>query len=82
MRNVKMLITEPNFVTIPAEQAIYCENCYQVSNSKWQRCGACGSEAIFRLKTLIDGPPPGPDSGPAPACCLAPTLSSEAARAA
>jgi hypothetical protein len=82
MRNVKMLYTEPNFVTIPAEQAIYCENCNQVSNSNWQRCGACGSEAIFRLKTLIDGPPSGPDSGPASACCAAPAISIAVARAA
>jgi len=32
MRNVKMLRTEPNFVSIPAEMAIYCENCENVSN--------------------------------------------------
>jgi len=30
MRNVKMLRTEPNFVSIPAEMAIYCENCENV----------------------------------------------------
>lgn len=81
MRNVRMLATEPNFMAIPAEQAIYCENCNQVSNSTWQRCGACGSEAIFRLKTLLDGPPSGPESGPASACCVSSTSFIAVARA-
>ena len=56
MRNVKMLRTEANFVSIPVEQAIYCENCNTVSNSTRRRCGVCGSEAIFSLTTLIDPP--------------------------
>jgi len=53
MRNVKMLRTEANFVSIPAAMAIYCENCENVSNSAQRRCGVCGSEAIFSLTTLI-----------------------------
>jgi RNA polymerase subunit RPABC4/transcription elongation factor Spt4 len=69
MRNVKMLRTEPNFVSIPAEMAIYCENCENVSNSTRRRCGVCGSEAIFSLTTLIDG-------------CIVPILHFETARAA
>jgi hypothetical protein len=82
MRNIKMLRTEPNFVSIPVEQAIYCENCETVSNSTRRRCGVCGSEAIFSLTTLIDGPPSGPDSGPAPAGCIFPTVRHEGFRAA
>ena len=82
MRNVKMLRTEPNFVSIPAEMAIYCENCENVSNSTRRRCGVCGSESIFSLTTLIDGPPSGPNSGPAPAGCIVPILHFEAERAA
>jgi hypothetical protein len=83
MRNVRMLRTEPNFVSTPAEMAIYCENCENVSNSTQRRCGVCGSEAIFSLTTLIDGPPPsGPDSGPAPAGCIVPIFHFEGARAA
>jgi hypothetical protein len=82
MRNVKMLRTEPNFVSIPVEQAIYCENCNTVSNSARRRCGVCGSEAIFSLPTLIDGPPSGPDSGPAPAGSVFPMMYTESARAA
>jgi hypothetical protein len=34
MRNVKMLRTEPNFVSIPAEMAIYCENVRTVKTSR------------------------------------------------
>ena len=82
MRNVKMLRTEPNFVSIPAEMAIYCENCENVSNSAQRRCGVCGSEAIFSLTTLIDGPPSGPGSGSAPIRSIVPTLHFEGARAA
>lgn len=82
MRNVTMLRPEPNFVSIPVEQAIYCENCETVSNSTRQRCGVCGSESVLRLTALIDGPPSGPDSGPAPAGCIVPASRLEVARAA
>lgn len=82
MRNVKMLRTEANFVSIPVEQAIYCENCKTVSNSIRRRCGVCGSEAIFNLTTLIDGPPSGPSSGSAPVVCIFPLLHAESAQAA
>lgn len=86
MRNVKMLRAEPNLLSIPVERAIYCKSCETVSNSTRRRCGVCGSDAIVKLKTLIDGPPggpdPGPDSGPAPAGCLVPALLYEQPRAA
>ena len=82
MRNVTMLRMEPNFVSIPVEQAIYSENCETVSNSTRGRCGVCGSESIFRLAALLDGPPSGPDSGPAPAGCIVPTVCYELGRAA
>jgi hypothetical protein len=86
MRNVKMLRTEPNLLSIPVERAIYCKGCEMVSNSTRQRCGVCGSDAIVKLKALIDGPPggpdPGPDSGPAPAGCLVPALLYQQPRAA
>lgn len=82
MRNVKMLRTEANFVSVPVEQAIYCENCETVSNSTRRRCGVCGSEAIFSLTTLIDGPPPGPSAGPGAAGCVVSFLHKESAKAA
>ena len=82
MRNVKMLRTEANFFSIPVEQAIYCENCETVSNSTRRRCGVCGSEAIFSLTTLIDGPPPGPSSRQAAPGCVVLLLHKGSAKAA
>lgn len=63
-RNIRMLRKEANFISIPVEKAVYCENCETVSNSSLERCGVCGSEAILTLVHLIDGPPP---SNPGPA---------------
>ena len=82
MRNVRMLRPEPNLVSIPVEEAIYCENCEMVTNSHSERCGKCGSRCVLRLATLIDRPPVGPDSGPALVGCIAPVLHLEVARAA
>jgi hypothetical protein len=82
MRNVRMVRTEANFLSIPAEKAVYCENCETVSNSANGRCGVCGSEAITNLLSLIDGPPPGPESGPAPAAHVIPPQTFERLRAA
>jgi len=77
MRNVQMLSTEPNFVSIPVEQAVYCENCETVSNSRRDRCGVCGSEAILALVAMIGGPPQNPGPGGAPAAQIAPTFAHE-----
>ena len=60
-RNVRMLRKEANFVSIPVEIAIYCENCETVSNSGRDRCGVCGSEAILSLLHMIGGPPSDPN---------------------
>ena len=82
MRNVRMLRPEPNLVSIPVEQAIYCENCETVTNSHRERCGRCGSERVLRLVALIDGPPSGQESGPALVGYIVPHLELEVARAA
>ena len=82
MRNVRMLRPEPNLVSIPVEQAIYCENCETVTNSRRERCGRCGSERVLRLAALIEGPPSGPESGPALVGYIAPVLQLRLARAA
>jgi hypothetical protein len=82
MRNVRMLRPEANLVSIPVEEAIYCENCEMVTNSHCECCGRCGSVRVLRLIALIDGPPSGPDSGPAPAGCIAPVLLLDVAKAA
>jgi hypothetical protein len=82
MRNVRMLRPEPNLVCIPVEEAIYCENCETVTNSHSECCGRCGSARVLCLVALINGPPSAPDSGPAPAGCIAPVLLLDVAKAA
>jgi hypothetical protein len=68
MRNVLMIRREPGLVSIPVENAVYCENCETVSTSSGRRCGLCGSEDIARLVP----PPKGPwDPSPAPAAVFA-----------
>jgi hypothetical protein len=68
MRNVLMIRREPGLVSIPVENAVYCENCETVSTSSGRRCGLCGSEDLARLVA----PNPGPsDPSPAPAAVLA-----------
>jgi len=76
-RNVRMLRPEANFVSIPVEIAVYCENCETVSNSSRERCGVCGSESILSLVHLIDGPPKNPGPGPAVPARIVPVLALE-----
>jgi hypothetical protein len=72
MRNIYMLREEPNFVTIPIEDAMYCSKCNAVNNSTNERCGGCGGETLSKVIAPISGPPDGPDSGPAPALAVFP----------
>ena len=82
MGQVQALRPVHSLVSIPVEQAIYCQNCKTVSNSLCERCGKCGSELVLHLATLIDQPPGGPDSGPASAARIVPAFHLELARAA
>jgi hypothetical protein len=82
MSDIKMIRREPGLVSLPVQGAVYCENCERVSNSTNARCGVCGSEAVSNLRLLIDGPPNGPDSGPAAAARIIPILQFKGARAA
>ncbi len=72
MHNVYMLRTEPNFMSIPLEQAMYCSHCNAVNNSSNGRCGGCGGETLSPVTSPMGGPPDGPDSGPAPALAILP----------
>lgn len=81
-RNVRMLRKEAQFVSIPVEMAIYCENCETVSNSSRDRCGVCGSEAILSLVLILNGPPNNPGPGPAAPARIVSVLAFERLRAA
>jgi hypothetical protein len=76
-RNVRMLRTENNFVSIAVENAVYCDNCATVSNSDKARCGVCGSSAIQSLVSVIYGPPINPDPGPAAPAQIVPIFALE-----
>lgn len=69
-------------VSIPVCEAIYCQNCENVTNSPAEHCGKCGSAFVLHLATLIDQLPSGPDSGPASAAHIVPAFHLELARAA
>jgi hypothetical protein len=47
--------------SIPLSQAVYCENCYTISNSRPDRCGVCESQAVLRVEPIFnrDPEPPG-----------------------
>jgi len=68
MRNVLMIRREPGLVSIPVENAVYCENCETISTSTGQRCGLCGSEKIVRFALRTPDPW---NPSPAPAVSLA-----------
>jgi hypothetical protein len=61
MAKVIELAATAAICSIPLKVAVYCENCNTVSNSRAQRCGVCGSEAVLRLEAIInrDPDPPG-----------------------
>jgi len=82
MCQVKMLRPVNCLISIPIDQAIYCQNCGNITNSTSDRCGKCGSEFVLRIATLIDQPPGGPDSGPASSGSIVPVFHLEVAKAA
>jgi hypothetical protein len=61
MAKVVEIRTEPAICSIPLHQAVYCENCNTISNSRPDRCGVCGSEAVLRVEPILnrDPDPPG-----------------------
>ena len=67
MRNVTMIRSKPGLVSIPVENAVYCQACKTISTSVG-RCGLCGSERIIELAPLLSNPW---DPEPAPAIALA-----------
>jgi len=55
----------PAVCSIPLGQAIYCESCNTVSNSRPGRCDVCDGEAVLRLETILNrGPEPPSQAAP------------------
>ena len=46
--------------SIPLELAVYCGNCYMISNSRPHKCSVCGSQAVLRVQTILDPDPEPP----------------------
>lgn len=76
-RNIRMLRTANNFISIAVENAVYCDNCETVSNSDKSRCGVCGSSAIQSLLSVINDSPSNPDPGPAAPARIVPIFTFE-----
>ena len=51
---------DPPFCSIPLKDAVYCENCNTISNSRPFRCGVCSSEAVLRVAHIFDCDPDPP----------------------
>ena len=60
MPKVVEIRTETAICSIPLHQAIYCENCNTISNSRPYRCGVCGSEAVLRVEPILNREPDPP----------------------
>ena len=60
MAKVIELCAEPAICSIPLKQAVYCENCNTISNSRPYRCGVCGSEAVLRVEPILNREPEPP----------------------
>ena len=57
MPKVVEIRTERAICSIPLHQAIYCENCNTISNSRLYRCSVCGSEAVLRVEPILNPEP-------------------------
>ena len=60
MAKIVEIRAEPLIYSIPLAQAVFCENCVTVSNSRPDRCGVCGSEAVLRLEPILNRTPDRP----------------------
>ena len=60
MARVIEMHPHPLIYSIPLAQAVYCENCVTISNSRPDRCGVCGSEAVLRVELILSRPPDPP----------------------
>ena len=66
MAKIFELPVQPVICSIPVAQAVYCENCYTISNSRPYRCGVCDSEAVLRVEPILDRNPQPPSTAAQP----------------
>ena len=73
MGEISILRPKRNLVSIPVNEAVYCESCASVSNSSGGCCALCGNISVWPLAELVPQPPRGP------ACCsISASLSAQA----
>ena len=82
MGEISILRPKRNLVSIPVNEAVYCESCASVSNSSGGCCALCGNFSVWALVELVPQPPMGPHPGSALARRFAPTVRIELAKAA
>ena len=82
MGQISVLYPKRNLVSIPINEAVYCESCARVSNSVGGCCSLCGSIQVWPLLELVPEPPKSPNSGGALAVRMVPDRCLKLARAA
>ena len=63
MGQISILRPKRNLVSISVNEAVYCESCASVSNSRGGCCGVCGNISVWPLAELVPEPPKSPNSG-------------------
>jgi hypothetical protein len=66
MAKIFELPVQPEICSIPLGQAVYCENCETISNSRPYRCGVCYSEAVLRVEPILNRNPEPPSQAAQP----------------
>jgi len=66
MAKIFKLPVPPEICSIPLGQAVYCENCETISNSRPYRCGVCDSEAVLRVEPILNRNPESPSQAVQP----------------
>lgn len=66
MAKIFELPVQPAICSIPLVQAVYCENCKTISNSRPYRCGVCDSDAVLRVEPILNRNPEPPSQAAQP----------------
>jgi hypothetical protein len=82
MGQISILRPKRNLVSIPVDEAVYCESCARVSNSVGGCCSLCGNIPVWPLLDFVPLPPKSPSPGGALAVRMVPVMRLKLARAA